>query len=178
MLTIIGSLTGSSFLNETFLAHLRERLRGEEGDITNNGSTVEGIIEHAAKDFESKKRIVNIQGTMERWTLFVSGLRMSTHPRKRFDKNKVIFDQYVSTDEILEQGTVLSIICRIDFENIFLPCLNNIAELVKEQLVAAKAKGTEVKVSWTLLFLSSVLRISRKLFLSEALQAPFLFGTT
>ncbi|KAE9363645.1 hypothetical protein N431DRAFT_422567 [Stipitochalara longipes BDJ] len=120
-----GCLKGSSFLNEAFKEHLRERLLGEEVDIETNGFTVTGIIEKAALNFEySMKRGIDVTGKVASQHIMIGGLKENRE--KRFKDNRVVMD-------------------RSDFIHIFSPCLLKIKELMRSQLISAKKANHDVK---------------------------------
>ncbi|PMD47527.1 hypothetical protein L207DRAFT_506529 [Hyaloscypha variabilis F] len=120
-----GCLKGSSFLNEAFKEHLRQRLLGEEVDIETNGFTVTGIIEKAALNFEySMKRGIDVTGKVQPQYIFIGGLRENSE--KRFKDNRVVMD-------------------RSDFIQIFSPCLRDIKKLMRSQLIRAREANHDVK---------------------------------
>lgn len=121
-----GCLFGSSFLNAYFRDHLRKRLEGSEDDITQNGYTVDGILDEAVKEFEkTTKRIVNVMDpNMPRQVIRIQGLRRN--PEKRIITNGVSMN-------------------RNDFAEIFRPCVEATHNLMEKQLAIAKSRGYDVK---------------------------------
>jgi hypothetical protein len=91
----LGCLKGSSFLNEAYRNHLKQRLIGEKKDIELCGFTLDGIIETEVVNFENKiKRNVDITNLNARQHYFVvQGLK--TNPKKGFSTNKVHIYGYV-----------------------------------------------------------------------------------
>jgi hypothetical protein len=91
-LIVAGCLKGSSFLNEAFKKHLRQRLAGEEGDIETDGFTVTGIIEKVALNFEySMKRGIDVTGKVRTEHIMIKGLQENS--QKRFKDNRVLMDR-------------------------------------------------------------------------------------
>lgn len=97
MLTSIGALCGSSYLNENFRKHLLERL-GSEDYLEDDGMTIEGIVDEGMVEFEFIwKRTVDLAASRDpnykvpTWVVKVPGLKESR--RKRFIENGVLVEQ-------------------------------------------------------------------------------------
>jgi hypothetical protein len=81
---------GSSFLNEAFRAHLKQRLESHRDEIEINGSTLDGILDTAVVDFETKmKRNLDItKKNLSTQTVWISGI--TANASEGFKHNEVL----------------------------------------------------------------------------------------
>jgi hypothetical protein len=101
VLTSIGDLCGSSYLNENFQKHLLERLSSEDNlkdNLKDKGMTIEEVVDEAMIEFEFIwKRTVDLAASRDpnykvpTWVVKVPGLKENR--RERFIENGVLVEQ-------------------------------------------------------------------------------------
>ncbi|EXJ61551.1 hypothetical protein A1O7_01979 [Cladophialophora yegresii CBS 114405] len=123
---MIGSTCGSSFINERYEDLLRERLKNATY-LEDNGESLPTIISGLVVEFErrDKKRLdAKFLDPRANYTVKVQGLKHSD--KLRFEKGRLVLN-------------------RKEMEVLFLPSLEGVAEIMKEQLRLAREKGCDVK---------------------------------
>ncbi len=91
-----GDLCGSSYLNEAYGEHLRARLEGDDY-LEINGLTIQSIIDSEVITFENKmKRSIDVTAShIPAQLVFIQGLLANSHPRKRFQNNRLKIERLV-----------------------------------------------------------------------------------